>query len=233
MKIITLLTFLNLLLIFVSCNGQAKPIGEEPLDLFDFNFDTKVETLFPDQYKSKNYKDYYTVPTHYHSISFEKDSTFIDKFGEHKKAVGIEYRQQSSSNMDTLAIFKNQAFNRINFATNLKNEITVVCAVADEMTAIQSQNFLKMLTEKYGKYKKTEGEFGRKFFMYEWQTKRAVIRYSSVFNDERNTVKIAVTENSMTPADKDPHFEGYFYTIRKDAVENIKNLNTGDFVFID
>lgn len=203
------------------------------MDLYNFNFDTKIEKLISEKYKSKNYKDYYTIPRKYFQISFQKDSTFIDRFGEHPKAVGIEYRQQSSSNMDTLAVFKNRTFNKINFAANLKNEIIVVCAVADEMTKTQSENFLKMLTEKYGKYKKTEGDFGGKFFIYEWQSNNQIIKYSSVFNDESSTIKIAVSDNSITPVDKELHIEGYFYIIKKENIKDIKNLNTGDFAFID
>lgn len=133
--------------------------------------------------------------------------------------------------MDTLAIFKNQTFNRINFATNFKNEITVVCAVADEMTKIESQNFLNILI---GKYKKTEGEFGGKFFIYEWESKNKIIKYSSVFNDENSSIKIAMSnDSSIVPVDKEPHFEGYLYLLRKDYIDEAKKLNSGDFVFMN
>lgn len=234
MKITKLIIFLNLLLLFISCNGQTKPIEEEALDLLNFNFDTRIETLISEKYKSKIYKDYYNIPRKYFPISFKKDTIFVDRFAKYPIAVGIEYSQKASSNMDTLAVFKNQTFNRINFATNFKNEITVVCAVADEMTKIESQNFLNILKEKYGKYKKTEGEFGGKFFIYEWEINNKIIKYSSIFNDENSTIKIAMSnDSSIVPVDKEPHFEGYLYLLRKDYIDEAKNLNSGDFVFID
>lgn len=233
MRIIKLLTFLNFILLFTSCNKQVKSIDEEPLDLLNFNFNTKIESIIPKKYESKYYKDYYTIPRKYFQISFQKESTFIDEFGADPIELGTKYLQKASSNMDTLAVFKNQTFNRVNFATNLNNEIFVVSAVADETSETQSKDFLKTLTEKYGKYKKTEGDFGGKFFIYEWENNNQIIKYSTVFNDEINTLKIAASDNQITSINKEPHMEGYFYIIKKENIENIKNLNTGDFVFID
>ena len=231
-KIIKLLPILSIFL-FTTFNGQTGAIGEAPLDLENFDFQTKIETLFPPKNESKLYKNYYMISGNFISISFEKDSTFVNRFSENQKATGFQYLQKSSSNADTLAIFKNQIFNRMNLATNLKNEIIVVSTVADEMTEEQNKNFIKILTSKYGKYKKAEREFDGKFFIYEWQNKDQIIKYSTVFNDENNTLKIEVSENKITSADNEPHFEGYLYLIKKEYLSEIKNLNSGDFVFID
>ncbi len=41
---------------FLSCHNQVKPIGEAIVDLENFNFNTKISELYPDKYKSKEYK---------------------------------------------------------------------------------------------------------------------------------------------------------------------------------
>ncbi len=236
MKNIKLILFLNFFVILISCNKITKPIGEEPLDLYNFNFNTKITELYPNKNRSKEFEGYYNIKTKYDSHIVQKDTTFLDKYSDQKKAVGMEYRQQSSSNIDTLAIFKTQTFNKINIATTLNNEIIVVSAVSDEMSNSKTQNFINLLTGKYGKYKKTQNEFtDNKFFTYEWETNKEIIKYSSVFNDESNTIKIVVdkTENKISQGDKEPHFEGYFYIINKQYQSHIKNFKTGDFVFIN
>jgi hypothetical protein len=235
MKSIKLISFLTLLLLFISCGGQTKPIGEQPLDLSHFNFDTKITVFYPNKNKSKDYKGYYAITTKYNSQLVEKDTTFIDEYSDHKKAMGIEYRQQSSSNIDTLAVFEKQIFNKINVATTLDNKVKVICAVADEMSITESQSFIKTLSDKYGKCKKSESEFFGKYFIYEWQTNNAIIKYSSVFNNESTTLKIIVdkTKNTIKQGNNEPHFEGYFYLIKKEYIGGIENLKTGDFVFIN
>ena len=111
----------------------------------------------------------------------------------------------------------------------------VVSAVADEMSENDNETFIKLLTYKYGKCLKTEGEFIGKFFIYEWQTNKNFIRFSTIHNNESNTLKIVIDKEKQTlnTGIKEPHYEGYFYIIRKEYQKNIKTLKTGDFVYVN
>ena len=235
MKTIKPVSFLNLLLLFSSCNSQTKPIGEATLDLSNFDFNVKITTLYPDKNKSKEYTNYYNISTKYNTILVEKDTTFLENYSEQKKASGFTYLQKNSSNVDTLAVFEKQVFNKINIATTLKNEIMVISAVADEMSENDNETFIKLLTDKYGKCLKTEGEFIGKFFIYEWQTNKNFIRFSTIRNNESNTLKIVIDKEKQTlnTGIKEPHYEGYFYIIKKEYLKNIKTLKTGDFVYVN
>ena len=85
MKTIKPISFLNLLLLFSSCNSQTKPIGEATLDLSNFDFNVKITTLYPDKNKSKEYTNYYNISTKYNKILVEKDTTFLENYSEQKK----------------------------------------------------------------------------------------------------------------------------------------------------
>ncbi|MDI9308568.1 MAG: hypothetical protein QM535_00015 [Limnohabitans sp.] len=226
-----LIIFLNLLVI--SCKGKIEPIGEKPLDLEGFDFTTKIDLLLPNKNISKEYIGVYEIKSKFRKNIIEKDTTFLDEFGDNKKAIGIEYRQNSSTSIDTLATYDKQVFSKINIATTLKNEIYVMSAVTSEITNTQINSFIEKLSETYGKYVKEEAEFGNnKFYIYEWQANDRIIKFSTIYNNESNTLKIEVSPNSLKVADKEPHYVGYFYVIKKENERMIKNLSTGDFAFI-
>ena len=76
-----LITFLLAIILF-SCQNtkQTKPIGESPLILDEFDFETKIATLYPDKYKSKDFSYVYEIPSTYHSNFVEKDTIFENEF---------------------------------------------------------------------------------------------------------------------------------------------------------
>ncbi|RZL52951.1 MAG: hypothetical protein EOO93_21675, partial [Pedobacter sp.] len=98
--------------------GQVKPIGQAPLNLLKFDFDTKIKDLYPDKYKSEKWDDYYDLPVGEDTRVVQRDTTFINEFSQDQKAVGVEYRQMSSSSKDELALADKQAFNSISIATS-------------------------------------------------------------------------------------------------------------------
>lgn len=72
----------SLAILLFSCHSQklTKPIGESPLILDDFDFDTRITTLYPDKYKSKDFSYVYEIPSTYHSNLVEKDTTFQNDY---------------------------------------------------------------------------------------------------------------------------------------------------------
>lgn len=232
---ITLL-FLLSTIIFTNCNAQTKPIGEEPLNLETFHFDTKILDLYPEKNKAKEYKGFYEIQGAVHSQLVAKDTTYTNEYSENKKAIGIEYLQKSSTSIDTMALFENQQFQKVNVATTIDGKIKAVNAVADELTLQQCDGLIKKLANKYGKPKKMKNSWNETFTIYEWTAKNRIIRYVSAFNDESATMKIVINKESQTIAsgEKEPHYVGYLFIINpllKDEV--FGKMKTGDFVFFD
>lgn len=232
MRIIKLLIFLNLLIIFTSCNGQIKPIDEEPLDLENFEFNTKFTTLIPDKNKSKNYNGYYKVKSELIEVDTIKDGDFIGS----EKQIRIEYREKSYSSGDTLAKFEDFDFNAINLVTTLDGNIMVVNALVGEISLKEAQSFIKLLDRKYGKAKKTKGEFIKPFDIFTWEFKDRIIKYCIVGDDESNMLKIVVDKenNTIENGKREPHLEAYIYLIKKEYADKvIGKMGTGDLIYCD
>lgn len=214
--------------------GQAKPIGQAPLNLLKFDFDTKITDLYPDKYKSQKWDDYYDLPVGEDTRLVQRDTTFVDEFSEDQKAIGVEYRQVSSSSGDELALADKQAFSSISIATSLAGKIKAIGAEASEITDKETKNFIESLTKKYGNYKKLEGDFMSKFVIYEWEAGDRIFRYATIFTDEKNTMKLEVDKDKGTikEGERNPHHDGYFFVINKDFLKDLETLHTGTFVYI-
>ena len=217
-----------------SCMGQVKPIGQAPLSLLDVDFSTKMSTLYPDKYKSKKWDNYYDIPVGEDTRMIERDTTFINEFSADQKAIGVEYRQRSSSSGDTLAIAGDLTFSSLSIAVSLDDKIKAIGAETSEITDQEIQKFIQALSKKYGEAKKLEGEFMSKFTIYEWEAKDRIFRYATIFNDEKNTMKLEVDKEHGTikNVDRTPHHDGYFFVINKAYLEDLKTLGTGVFVYI-
>ena len=232
MKRIKLLTFLNLLFLLTSCNGQIKSIDEKPLDLENFDFNTKFSTLIPDKNKSKTYDGYYEIKSELIEVDTIKDDEFIGS----EKPIRIEYRENSYSNGETLATFQDFDFNAINLATTLDGNIMVVNALVGEISLKETQRFIELLDKKFGKAKKTAGEFIKPFDIFTWEFKDRIIKYCIVKDDESNALKIVVDKenNTIENGKKEPHFEAYIYLIKKEYADKvIGKMGTGDLIYCD
>jgi len=221
---------------FTSCDGQTKPIGNAPLNLETFSFDTKISDLYPEKNKSKDYKGVYKIRGALHSQMVAKDTTFENEYSKNKKAIGIEYRQQSSTSIDTMAVFENQKFQKINVATTIDGKIKVINAVADELTSQQSGDLLKKLVKKYGKPKKLINSWDKKFIIYEWGAKNRIVRFVSAYDDESTTMKLVIDEEKQTisAGEKEPNYVGYLFIINPALKDEVfGKMKTGDFVFLD
>ncbi|WP_293743317.1 hypothetical protein [uncultured Pedobacter sp.] len=218
----------------IGCMGQVKPVGQAPLDLIDINFDIKVTSLYPEKYKSEKLENYFDIPVGEKTIIVLRDTTFINEFYQEQKAVGVEYSQMSSSSDDTLAIACKQAFSSLSVAASPDGKIKAIGAKVSDMTDKEAKDFIAELTNRHGKPKKLEGDFMSKFTIYEWDAQDRIFRYSTIFNDEKNTVKLKVDKKEVTikSMDRTPHHNGYFFVINKAFVNDLKTLNNGVFVYV-
>lgn len=213
---------------------QVKPIGQAPLNLLKFDFDTKITDLYPDKYKSEKWDNYYDIPVGEETRMVQRDTTFLNEFSENQKAVGVDYRQMSSSSGDELALADKQAFSSISVATSIEGKIKAIGAQTSEITNEQAKNFVENLTTEYGKYKKLEGDFMSKFTIYEWEAGDRIFRYATIYSDEKNTMKLEIDKDKGTikEGERNPHHNGYFFVINKDYMKDLGTLSTGIFVYI-
>ncbi|KUJ59749.1 hypothetical protein AR687_21325 [Flavobacteriaceae bacterium CRH] len=233
---LTLLALLLNTLIFISCNGQVKPIGEEPLDLENFNLSTKISDLFSEKDISKEHNNVYEIQGVLHSQIVMKDTVFENEYSENKKAIAIEYLQKSSTSIDTIAFFENQKFQKVNVATALNGKIKVINGVADELTKQQTIELYKKLITKYGKAKKFINSWNNKLTIYEWTAEDRIIRFVSAYNDESTTMKLLIDEDKQTIAlgHKETYYVGYLFIINSALKEEVfGKMKKGDFVYLD
>ncbi|WP_347217215.1 hypothetical protein [Chryseobacterium sp.] len=227
------ITLLIIVFMVISCYGQNKPIGDAPLSLDNFDFNTTISQLFPEKYKSKTYENAYEVKgDELGSFMFQKDTTFVSSGG--RKAIGYEYRQINWSSQASLASFQQYMFQKINVATTMEGGVKVIGAVADEMTSAESGRLLKALNEKYGPPKKLKGSWKENLVIYEWTKKDRIVRFATVYDNEKGMLKIEIDKEKKTIAEgkKTPHFKSYLFVINA-ALKNevFGKLNTGDFVY--
>lgn len=227
----TILTFM------ISCNGQENKkvtsIAEEPLQLENFDFNTKLSTLLPEKTKSKDYKGYYELKSEMLKVDTISEGEFIDS----EKPVRIEYHQLSFSYQDILAKFGNEEFNAVNFATTIDGKIMLVNALIGKTDLKQTKAFIEKLDKKYGKSTKTKGEFSdKKYDIFTWQLKDRIMRYTTVLDNEENVLKIEIDEENkkIRNGDKNPHYKGYIFIIKKEYKDQIfGKVSSGDFVFLE
>jgi hypothetical protein len=234
-----LILFLSLMLLSGICSGQTKPIGEAPVILDEFDFTSKISALYPDKYKSRQYKNYYEIPSRFSLLGYSgviKEVTYENEFDQElKKSVGIEYRQQSSSKADVLAVFGKQPFNKINFATTLNGKIKIVGAAAINISKSESETLIRQITSKYGKFTKRKGEFGKVFEIYEWKSKDRMVRYAPLLDDESNSLKNDIDRNNKTikSGKKKSHLKAYLYIIRNEFIKDMAKTKIGDFAYLN
>ena len=181
-----------------------------------------------DQYKT--YDNYYQIKSEVIGVDTIYDGEFIGA----EKPVRIEYRQTIFSNKDVLARFDDFEFNAINFATTIKGKMMVFNAVAGNITLKETERFVELLDEKYGKSKKSNENFIEPYDVYTWKLKDRIIKYCIVADDEKNTMKIEVDEknNSIKNRVKEPHLKGYIYIIKNEyAQQIIGEMSSGDLLY--
>ena len=154
-----------------------------------------------------------------------------------EKPIRIDYKRDITSYNDVIARFGQYDFNAINFATTLNGNIMIFNGVASKISRKETDKFVELLNEKYGKSTKTKGNFiTQTFNIYTWQLKDRIIKYSVVTNDESNTLKIDLNKSKETIENqsKKPHIEAYLFIIKKDYKEKILGkLTGGDFVYLE
>ncbi|OCA77059.1 hypothetical protein BBI01_00920 [Chryseobacterium artocarpi] len=234
MKRILLLSVFTLI---VSCKGQKQvhPIGEEPLNLESFDFNTGISTLFPEKNKVKTYDNAFEIKANdSETFMFQKDTTFV--FSESRKPIGFEYRQINWSSRYSLADFQEYSFQKINLAATMDGKIKIIGAVADGISSADNNKLLKLLNTKYGAPKKLNGSWKDGLVIFEWAKKDRIIRFVTVRDNEESTLKIEIdpVKTKIAEGKKNPHLKSYLFVINP-AFKNevFGKLNTGDFVYLD
>ena len=228
MKIIKQLLFISFALLFISCKK------EKAIELENFNFDTKVSTFISDRNKYETYDNYYKIK----NLVIGADTIVDGEFIGSEKPIRIEYTRDISSYNDIIARFGEYDFNAINFATTLKGNIMIFNGVASKISLKETEKFVELLNEKYGKATETKGHFIKPFDVYTWQLKDRIIKYSVVTKDESNTMKIELSTSKIPnrTEKEDSHIEAYIFIIKKEYQEEIfgkLKIHGGDFVYLE
>ena len=229
MKIYRLLLLKCLFFLLMSCNGQMKSIDTQPLDLENFDFQTKFSTLIPDSNKMPDVSDrYYEIK----SEGLLAHTIYGDGYSIPEEPIRIEYRRISFSYEETLATFAGFNFNAINLVMTLDGKMMVVNALAGEISLKETQRFINLLNKKYGKETKTVEKFMEKpFDIFTWELEDRIIKYCIVHDDESNALKFVLDKENSTirSGEKEPHFKAYIYLVKKEyANEVIGKMSSGD-----
>lgn len=217
---------LFVLIIFISCKNQVKPIGEGILDLEDFDFETKVSQLYPERLRSKDYPDSFV-------INGTKDNESITQVSTN----GKQYSQGGIFSNDSLARFDNHIFQAVNLYVTPDDKIQIINGVAKWVDESEVQNMFKLLNKKYGEPKELLGNFGGDFKLYEWTLGDKIIRFVSKLDNNSNALNLDLIINKDNKNDKiseeEPQFSYYLFIVNPEFKEDMleDNLPSGAFVY--
>jgi len=203
---------------------------EKVIELQNFNFNNKTSTYFSDKDKYKTYDNYYQIKSEVIGVDTISDGEFIGS----EKPIRIEYRQEIFSNKDVLARFDDFDFNAINFATTIDDKMMVFNAVAGEISLKETEKFVELLDEKYGKSKVSKETFIKPYDIYTWRLADRIIKYCVVTDDESNTIKIEDDQENkkINNGKKNSHIRAFLYIIKNEyASQVIGKMSSGDLLY--
>jgi hypothetical protein len=164
------------------------------------------------------------------------DTVSDGEFIGSEQPVRIDYKQQMFSYEDVIARFGDFEFNAINFATTVTGKLMAFNAVAGKISLKETQSFVQLLNDKYGKAAKTKGEFIKPFDIYTWRLKDRIIKYCVVSNDESNSLKIVADKDQQTIKEgkNEAYLKAYIYIIKKEYADQvIGKMSSGDLLYCE
>lgn len=225
-----------LMLPLISCAAAPGPLGEQTLDITDFDFSTPITTIFPDSYKSKTWGDrWYEIPqtAYYDTNLFVRDSI---RSWDTDELLRVDYRQQGLNSQDEYLSFEGQIFHTANFMTTLEGHIMLVCGYAYEISPKASNALIERLTRKYGEPERRPKSTIYAYDLYNWILEDRTIRYAAVHTDESNVMKLEAEHNEqgeltgIREGERKPHLKGYIFVIDAPYVETVLTARAkGDF----
>jgi len=218
--------FVLLFFLMISCRKESA------IELEDFNLDSKLSTFVSAKNKHKTYTNYFEIKSEIIGADTVSDGEFIGS----EQPIRIDYKQQVFSKEDVIARFGDFEFNAINFATTITGQLMVFNGVAADISLKQTQSFVRLLNEKYGKAATTKGSFIKPFDIYTWKLKDRIIKYCVVPDDDSNTLKVVVDKDqqSIKERNKEAYFKGFLYIIKKEYADQvIGKMDSGDLLYCD
>ena len=230
-KILTILLLTAITLFFLNCNGQNKMLGESPLILDKFDFDTDITTLFPAKNITKKNNNIYKIPFGTHNLFFIKDTIVVyngSLLGD-KLPVMIQYRKTNFLRSDTVAVYEKFPFNSINLATTMENKIMMINGLVEYANTVESIKIIDLLDKNYGNHIKSKGNYIQPFDIYTWTLQDRIIKYSIVNIDHDET---SIENNTVQNREEQMNIMAYLFIIKKEyANKTIGRMYQGDLVY--
>ena len=195
-----------------SCSQQPKIIGESPLELENFDFNLNIKTFIPEKYYSQE-SQLIVIPVNGGTVAIKRDTIYRDsihfhtpnEFSIQKIPEWILYKERFNSSHDLYVKFGEFQFRNIGFAVSLDNKIMAVGVQTPYgFNKEMNDNFVRLLTNKYGDYSADEGEGVFSIYTkYSWELNDRIIHYWSYRNEEKT------------------NYAGEFYIYKKEYADKI------------
>lgn len=205
---------------------------EPAIELEDFNLGSNLSTFVSAKNKHKTYTNYYQIKSEIIGADTVLDGEFIGS----EQPIRIDYKQQMFSQKDVIARFGDFEFNAINFATTVTGKLMVFNAVAGKISLKETQRFVQLLNDKYGKAVKTKSEFIKPFDIYSWQLKDRIIKYCVVSENDSNALKVGTDKDQQTIKEgkNQTYLKAFIYIIKKEYADQvIGKMSSGDLLYCE
>lgn len=223
----------------IGCSSAPGPLGEQTIDISNFDFATPITTIFPDSCKSEQWGDrWYEIPqtAFYDTNLFVRDSV---RSWDTDEILHVEYRQQGMTSADEYLCFEGQLFNSADFMTSPEGRIMLVCGYAQKIPEKDSRALIERITKKYGDPGYERASFCGEYDLYTWTLEDRTVKYAVVSTDESNVLKIEVEHNEqgeltdLREGERETYINGYIYVIDAPWVEKVltEGQRSGDFVY--
>lgn len=223
----------------LGCSSAPGPLGEQTLDISDFDFSTPLATLLPERYIDAEYgADWYNIPSADGDTNFMRRDTVI---GWHtNEPLWVEYLQMGTCSVDAHICFEGHIFNATNLITGLDGRIGVIAGQAAWDTKEACETLIERTTKRHGTPKHTTEQFCNKpYDLFTWTLDDRTIKYAVVGTDESNILKLEIDRDAdghlidLREGERKQRSQSYIYVFDKGWAEKLSEAGqaSGDFVY--
>ena len=222
-------SLLSIVIVMTSCKGQE--YGKERFDLSKLNFNMNADNFYSEAMNKENIK--LSSGKQY----VEKDTITendLDWSGDRDKIFGVQFNVKGYSPKDTVAIFKNLNFSRLEAMTNETGSLMMVSATG-KCTSEEFKKFLQTAIKEYKNPVVEDKEFSYfKNYHYTWILNDRIVQLvSNTKIDFEQTPYNIISEKekkAITEIEKDRLEEIHLFICKTPFEKKLRGkLNSGNW----
>ena len=244
--------FLMILSILTSC--QQSKLGEDKLDLEDFNLSFNVSDFYEDEIEKyeifESQKDeilngktkeeigdqlveFWDIKhIQIDTINYRNNEILDDPY----RVIGIQYNMTSWSQNDSIAGFNQMSFHKIDMMKSVNGEFIALSTQSEDDSDAEFEELLTYLVKRHGNPEVSKHNFFGDYYNYSWLTNDRLILINSKYNNKKNLLKIGITINDNDvefDTMKKPTIDTRLFIVNNKFKDSIMGrMSSGDWLYL-